>query len=127
MKEWGWHYSVDGVGDDRVKDGETIKAFGFDLIKSVNMEAHGECQLEHFGKDNKKGWTFSQLITTSNMCMHCVDSTNEVYMDLFSCKPIEVNVVKNKLKEYFNLEVHNDRFFVRGVFETAPDDGTESD
>jgi hypothetical protein len=127
MKIWGYHYSVDGVGNENVKDGEKIKAFGDDMIKSIDMEAYGECQLVHFGKDNKQGWTWSQLITTSNSCLHACDDTLEVYFDVFSCKPIDVEVVKAKLKEYFELEIHYERFYKRGVFETSSCNDVEKD
>ncbi len=37
------------------------------------MEKHGESLLVHFGKDGKQGWTYSQLITTSNITCHYCD------------------------------------------------------
>lgn len=127
MKTWGWHYSVDGVGNENVRDGQKIKAFGDDVIKAIDMEAYGPCQLVHFGKDNKTGWTWSQLITTSNACIHACDDSLELYFDVFSCKPIDVEVVKAKLKEHFDLDIHYDRFHVRGVLETISYNDVESD
>jgi hypothetical protein len=53
---WGWVYSVDAKGcNENVSNPDMIKKFGDELIEAVNMEKHGECQLEYFGKDNKKG------------------------------------------------------------------------
>lgn len=101
---WGWHYSIDAKGCNiNVSNALVIKKFGDHLIKAVNMEKYGDCQLEYFGKDNKKGFTYSQLITTSNCCIHFCDN-GEMYFDLFSCKEIDQVVVNDLIEEYFQPE-----------------------
>jgi hypothetical protein len=111
---WGWHYSVDAKkANVNVSNAMLIKEFGDLLIKSVNMEKHGECQLEYFGKDNKKGFTYSQLITTSNCCIHFCDS-GELYFDLFSCKEIDITIVDKLINQYFEPEEMNGFLRPRG-------------
>jgi hypothetical protein len=111
---WGWHYSVDARGcNTNVSNPVIIKDFGDILIKSVNMEKHGECQLEYFGKDNKKGFTYSQLITTSNCCIHFCDN-GEFYFDLFSCKDIDIDVVNELITQYFEPEEISTFMRIRG-------------
>lgn len=111
---WGWHYSIDAKGcNENVKNKHIIKGFGDALINAVDMEKHGECQLEYFGKDNKKGWTYSQLITTSNCCIHFCDD-GQMYFDLFSCKPIDKNIVLELIDSYFNPVSFCEYFRERG-------------
>jgi hypothetical protein len=111
---WGWHFSIDAKGCNKnVANALVIKEFGDHLIKSVNMEKHGECQLEYFGKENKKGFTYSQLITTSNCCIHFCDN-GEMYFDLFSCKEIDTETVKNIIEDYFDPEEIICHFRIRG-------------
>jgi len=43
-----------------------------------------------FGSGNKKGYTLVQLSETSNITAHCVEETNDIYLDIFSCKAFEV-------------------------------------
>jgi hypothetical protein len=112
---WGWVYSVDAKGcNENVSNPDMIKKFGDELIEAVNMEKHGECQLEYFGKDNKKGWTYSQLITTSNCCIHFCDS-GEFFFDLFSCKEIDRDVVDKLIYKYFDPMDIKNFFRERGI------------
>lgn len=111
---WGWHLSIDAKEcNENVANALVIKKFGEHLISAVHMEKYGECQLEYFGKDNKKGFTYSQLITTSNVCIHFCDN-GEMYFDLFSCKEIHTEVVKDLLYEYFDPEEMKIDFKIRG-------------
>jgi hypothetical protein len=111
---WGWHLSIDAKGcNENVADPHFIKIFGEVLIKAVKMEKHGECQLEYFGKDHLKGWTYSQLITTSNCCCHFCDN-GEMYFDLFSCKEIDVAIVKSLITDFFSPTTMETRFWERG-------------
>jgi len=116
IKCWGCHMSYDAKDtNDKVKDKQAILAFGKELIQLIDMEAHGEPQIEYFGKDDKKGWTYSQLITTSNICCHFCDD-GAMYLDVFSCKPFDATVVKNFVQEVFEPKQHKLKFFLRGDF-----------
>ena len=65
------------------------------------MIAYGEPQIVMFGTGNKKGYTLVQLIETSNICAHFVEETNDMYLDVFSCKPFNPLVVTGTVAEYF--------------------------
>lgn len=111
---WGEHVSIDAKGcNENVSDPNLIKIFGDVLIKAVKMEKYGESQLEYFGKDHLKGWTYSQLITTSNCCIHFCDD-GQMYFDLFSCKTIDVDIVKSLINDFFSPTEMECRFFIRG-------------
>ena len=55
----------------------------------------------YFGEDNKAGFTLVQLIETSNICAHFCDDSGDAYIDVFSCKPYDVNVVLSLIDEFF--------------------------
>lgn len=111
---WGFHLSIDAKGcNDNVSNAIIIKKFGDCLIDRVNMKKFGECQLEYFGENDKRGFTYSQLITTSNCCIHFCD-TGEMYFDLFSCKEINVKIVEKLIEEYFDPAEYITDFKLRG-------------
>lgn len=65
------------------------------------MVAYGEPQVVMFGTGNKKGYTLVQLIETSNICAHFVEESNDMYLDVFSCKTFEPSTVEKVVNEYF--------------------------
>jgi S-adenosylmethionine/arginine decarboxylase-like enzyme len=67
------------------------------------MVPYGEPIIAKFGSGDKTGYTLVQLIETSNISAHFADETQEIYLDVFSCKPYEASVVENLLVKYFNV------------------------
>jgi len=72
------------------------------LIKRVGMKAHGDTIIENLlpGEDNE-GYSVLQMITTSNVTAHFVNKTGDAYIDLFSCKEFEAEIVIATVKEFF--------------------------
>lgn len=66
------------------------------------MVPFGNPQVQHFGSGNKAGFTLVQLIETSNICAHFVEETDDMYLDVFSCKPFKNGDVALVVHEYFN-------------------------
>ena len=112
---WGYHLSLDCYGGVKrlITDKNNITAFAKDLVKRIDMKAYGEPQVIHFGEDDKLGYTLVQLIETSNICAHFCDDTGNFYLDVFSCKPFEINVVLQTVKEYFFPKRIKERFIER--------------
>lgn len=102
-RTWGWHMSIDLAGCEHklVEDEVNIRSFGEYIVPAINMERHGDIQTVHFGKEDKTGWTLSLLLTTSNICGHFCDNTGEGYLDIFSCKEIDEEVVLEAVHNYF--------------------------
>lgn len=71
------------------------------------MVPYGEPQVVMFGTGNKKGYTLVQLIETSNICAHFVEETNDMYLDVFSCKPFKATDVETIVKEVFQPEKYH--------------------
>jgi S-adenosylmethionine/arginine decarboxylase-like enzyme len=65
------------------------------------MVAFGPPQLVRFGVDDKMGYTLVQLIETSNITGHFCESSNDAYIDIFSCKPYDKQVALGIVECYF--------------------------
>ena len=103
---WGFHLSIDAGGADltKISDPQLIERFIKDLVKRIDMVAYGEPQIVRFGSGNKEGITAQQLIETSNLAAHFVDRDNTMYLDVFSCKPYDTDIVIGLVKQYFKPE-----------------------
>jgi S-adenosylmethionine decarboxylase len=101
---WGYHLSLDCYRGDLtlVKSGTNIAAFAKTLVERIEMKAYGEPQVIHFGEDDKQGYTLVQLIETSNICGHFCDDTGNFYIDVFSCKPYDIETVKETVRQFFD-------------------------
>jgi S-adenosylmethionine/arginine decarboxylase-like enzyme len=60
--------------------------------------------LKHFGEGNKSGYTLVQLIETSNITGHFCDDSGDAYLDVFSCKYFDENVVQHVVNTWFKPE-----------------------
>ena len=90
-----------------------IHLFAKALVKEIKMVPYGEPQVVLFGTGNKKGYTLVQLIETSNICAHFVEETNDMYLDVFSCKPFEQNDVIKTVNMFFKPSIIRPTFVIR--------------
>jgi S-adenosylmethionine/arginine decarboxylase-like enzyme len=103
---WGYHLMLDcSRCNENVKDKDQIYLFVKELIDAIDMVAHGEPIIEYLlpGEVNA-GYSLMQLITTSNICAHFVDSDNSAYIDIFSCKEFDKEIAQAVVKKYFGPE-----------------------
>ncbi len=86
---WGVLASVDIYDTDPavIRDAGSIKDFVHQLCDLIEMKRYGECQVVHFGEDERvEGFSMTQLIETSLISGHFANASNTVYLDVFSCK-----------------------------------------
>ena len=104
MNTWGKHLILDAAKcrPVSIRSSENIYNYTKDLVKKIDMVAYGEPQIVMFGSGNKKGYTLVQLIETSNITAHFVEETDDLYLDVFSCKDFDPHVVTGLIAEYFN-------------------------
>lgn len=104
MKPWGKHLILDCAGCNYflINNTTNIREFIKELVKRIDMIAHGEPQIELLlpGTDNE-GYSVLQMITTSNITIHFVNQTKEAYIDVFSCKDFDANIAQAVVTEYF--------------------------
>jgi S-adenosylmethionine/arginine decarboxylase-like enzyme len=100
---WGKHLCIDAAGcvPITIRSKHTISDFARTLVKRIDMVPFGDPQVVHFGTGNKAGYTLVQLIETSNITAHFVEETNDMYLDVFSCKEFDPKVVEKLVDQYF--------------------------
>jgi len=100
--------------NENIADKDQIYRFTKDLVNRIDMTAHGEPIIEHLlPGDPKQGYSMMQLITTSNICAHFMELDGTAYFDIFSCKPFNIDVAQEVVKEYFNPEKMRVNFITR--------------
>jgi S-adenosylmethionine/arginine decarboxylase-like enzyme len=77
------------------------------------MVAYGAPQVVHFGSGDKSGYTLVQLIETSNITAHFCEESNDMYLDVFSCKPFNPKDVEAVVNLYFSPIDKNRTFLTR--------------
>ena len=89
--------------NNNIADRDQIYRFTKDLVERIDMTAHGEPIIEHLLQgDPKQGYSMMQLITTSNICAHFMELDGTAYFDIFSCKPFNIDIAQDVVKEHFN-------------------------
>ena len=104
---WGISCSVDVKNCDPaiIRDAALIKEFVVQLCDLIEMKRFGDCQVVHFGEDEKvAGYSMVQLIETSLISGHFANNTNAAYIDVFSCKAYDSAVVAAFTQKYFKGE-----------------------
>lgn len=112
---WGYHLILDSSKCMRgaIRCPRVITQFSDTLVKEIDMVPYGRPQVQHFGSGNKAGYTLVQLIETSNIVAHFVEETDDMYLDVFSCKPYDPDVVKKVVTRYFTPIGMHSKFLVR--------------
>jgi len=122
VTSWGYHLLINAGGCDPValRSKETIAAFAKALVKRIDMVAFGEPMIVRFGDGNKMGYSLVQLIETSNISGHFVEETNDIYLDIFSCKSFKVFDAMAVFNEFFNPVTVEKKFVVRQAAFAGP-------
>ncbi len=101
---WGIASSIDIYECDpqTIRDAGKIKQFVKELCELIEMKRFGETQVVHFGEEERvAGFSMVQLIETSLISAHFANLTNTVYLDVFSCKAYDLEVVKKFAQKFF--------------------------
>jgi S-adenosylmethionine/arginine decarboxylase-like enzyme len=102
---WGYHLILDCRGGDldAVRDRGTILAWVRRLVERIDMRAYGAPVCEHFATHDPDaaGYSLVQLIETSSITGHFVDRTGDAYIDVFSCKPFDIEAARSTVHESF--------------------------
>jgi len=101
---WGIASSIDiyDCNPDTIRDAEKIKQFVAELCDLIQMKRFGETLVVHFGEDERvSGYSMVQLIETSLISAHFANQTNTTYLDVFSCKAYDRDVVAEFARKFF--------------------------
>jgi S-adenosylmethionine/arginine decarboxylase-like enzyme len=96
---WGYHLILDchACNVDSIKSYDNVYNWITGLVKAIDMEPIGEPRIEYTAAEfpDKAGFTAIQVIVTSSIVAHFIDSTGDVYIDVFSCKQFDnIDVIK---------------------------------
>lgn len=104
LDTWGIAAAIDihDCNPNKIRDAEFIKQFVVRLCDLIEMKRFGETQVVNFGEDEKvAGFSMVQLIETSCISAHFANLTNRTYLDVFSCKWFDAEIVKEfAMKEF---------------------------
>jgi S-adenosylmethionine/arginine decarboxylase-like enzyme len=112
---WGYHLIVNAGGCDAeaIRSPKTIKAFTKDLVKRIDMKAFGEPRVVRFGQGDILGYSMVQLIETSDITAHFVEPTNDMYLDVFSCKKFNPSDALKVIREWIKPTAMETKFIKR--------------
>ena len=119
MAYWGYHAMFDCAACDKelVMSKENVYNFIKELVPAIDMKAFGEPMIEHFATHapDKAGLSCCQMIETSNICGHFVDSNGDAYIDIFSCKPVDIGVAQDVIEKFFKPTKTRVNFLTRSA------------
>ena len=100
---WGLCAAVDlqDCDPDLIRNAGHIKRYVIELCELIGMKRFGECQVVDFGEGRVAGYSMVQLISTSLISGHFANDTNNAYLDIFSCKGYDPEVVAAFSKDFF--------------------------
>ena len=107
---WGLHSCIDlyECDSETIRDAEKIRKFVIELCDLIKMKRFGETQVVHFGEDEKvAGFSMTQLIETSLISAHFANQSNTTYLDVFSCKQYDPDVVVSFAKDFFQAKTYD--------------------
>lgn len=88
------------------------------LLKTIGMKALGPLNWADAEDLDFPGQSFVQMITTSHCSLHFFnhrDGCNEIYFDLYSCKPFDPEKVVSLLDEKFGLQEWHGILYTRAT------------
>jgi S-adenosylmethionine/arginine decarboxylase-like enzyme len=101
---WGIASSIDIYNCDpgKIRSADTIRRFVVELCDLIEMKRFGDTQVVHFGEDERvAGYSMVQLIETSLISAHFANLSNTTYLDVFSCKTYDPEIVRRFSQNYF--------------------------
>jgi S-adenosylmethionine/arginine decarboxylase-like enzyme len=101
---WGIETIIDlkSCDPELIRDADAIKQYVKELCELIKMKAFGETIVVHFGEDEKiAGYSMVQLIETSLISGHFANITNNIYINIFSCKEYDPYKAAEFTKKFF--------------------------
>jgi len=117
MKSFGYHLILDckKCNKNKIKNEDNIRNFIDELLFLTKMKKWGDLIVQNLQKGPKHliGYSVVQLIHTSSIVCHFCNNSGDVYIDFFSCKIFEEDVVINCVNKYFLPKKFKSQFIKR--------------
>lgn len=107
-KSWGLLTSIDlyKCNHQTLSEKGAIEKYVIALCdKIINVKRFGDPIIVKFGDDPKvTGYSMCQLIESSLVSGHFAESTDAIYIDIFSCAPYDAKLAIKYTKKYFEAK-----------------------
>lgn len=118
---WGYELVIDAKNCDEVaiKSTDRIRVFVDELIKQLDMHKLGDfhfVDLEETSEtlaNDTAGISCCQFISTSSITGHFANKSKSVYLNIFSCKPFDVQYVKKMIQKHFKSSSMREYYLTR--------------
>jgi S-adenosylmethionine/arginine decarboxylase-like enzyme len=114
---WGYQLILDCGGCDpkKMKDRDNVYKWVTQLVKDIDMKPIGEPRIEYTAEDipDKAGFSVVQFIVTSDITAHFVDKLRQIYIDVFSCKHFDQEIVEKSIKKSFGAKTYRKYYITR--------------
>ena len=113
---WGYCCAMDLVDCDphKIRDKASIERFIKMLCNTIKAKPYGAPTIARIGEGKRLfGWSFTQLVTTSSITGHFVESNNSCYIDVFFCNWFDPDVAVKFTRGYFEAKKIRVKLFTR--------------
>ena len=114
---WGHHLILDCKSGSKklIRDKQNLKNFVDELVNRIDMVAVGEPIIKFLASNavDKAGYSLVQLIETSSIVGHFINSSGDFYLDVFSCKEFEIEKVTECVDQFFSPFETKSRYLLR--------------
>jgi len=118
MGDKGVHYIINACGCERnLADTEAVRKMLLDLVRMAGMNKLSEPTVVFHNAKNKlnSGVTGIILLSESHISIHTYSERGDIYMDMFSCRPFDVDIVKAYVTELFGMAEIDEQVIRRGL------------
>jgi len=119
MDYWGYQSILDCGGGNQLlmSNRDNVERWIKKLVKDIDMSPVGNPVIEYTASEfpDKAGFTVVQIIVTSSIVAHFVDDLGQIYLDVFSCKKFDTNIVKESIKSSFGCTKIRDYYLTRSA------------
>ncbi len=114
---WGYHtlFDCESCSKETLTE-ENIRSFISNVVPTIGMVSYGDPMIAHFATHDPDaaGYSFCQMIETSNITGHFVDKTGDCYIDIFSCKKYDTGLATGVIVDFFSPKEIKMKYVERG-------------
>lgn len=106
-KAWALTTNIDvrGCDMDTIRSAGQLHDFCVQLCSLLNIQRYGEAEISHPGETQRTtGYLVMQPIERGYLAIQCANATNNLYIDLVSCKVYNPYAVVEAAKKFFGAK-----------------------
>ena len=116
---WGYHTLFDckSCPREKIDNEDNIRSFIKNIVQSIDMKSYGDPMIAKFALHDPEfaGYSFCQMIETSNITGHFVDKSGDCYIDIFSCKEYDKDIAREVINDFFEPQGISMRYIERSA------------